>query len=98
MSRKKHKKRHSQTVMDAKRQLSEAKLAEEKDRAKNRMDPTARTMLLGDVVFLAICQLLYQGGMMSEFVSGATTLIGVVILLLALWFQFGPKGHGPRLK
>ncbi len=98
MSQKKRKKRHSQAVMDAKRQASEAKLAEEKDRARNRLDPTARTLLFGDVVFLAVCQFLYQNKMMSEFVSGATTLIGLVILLLALWFQFGPKQGNRRLK
>jgi len=98
MSQKKRKKRHSQAVMDAKRQAGEAKLAEEKDRARNRLDPTARTLLFGDVVFLAICQLLYQNEMMSEFVSEVTTLIGLVILLLALWFQFGPKQGNSRLK
>lgn len=94
MAQKKHKKRHSQSTMNAKRQAAEAKLAEEKSRAKNRMDPTARSLLFGDLVFLAVCQLLYSNGMMSETVSLITTLIGFAMIVLALWFQFGKKKGG----
>lgn len=94
MSKKKYKKRHSQSTMNAKRQAADAKLADEMDRAKNRMDPTARTLLLGDLVFLAVCQLLYSNGMMSELVSGGCTIIGLILLILALWFQFGKKKRG----
>ena len=100
MSKTKHKKRHSQSTMEAKRLASEARLADEKDRARNRMDPTARTLLLGDLVFLAICQLLYSNGLMSDLVSNITTILGVILLLAALWIQFGGgKGSGSqRLK
>ena len=94
MAQKKHKKRHSQSTMNAKRQAAEAKLAEEKSRAKNRMDPTARSLLFGDLVFLAVCQLLYSNSMMSETVSLITTLIGFAMIVLALWFQFGKKKGG----
>lgn len=94
MAQKKHKKRHSQSTMNAKRQAAEAKLAEEKSRAQNRMDPTARSLLFGDLVFLAVCQLLYSNGMMSETVSAITTLIGFAMIVLALWFQFGKKKGG----
>ena len=96
MSKKKHKKRHSQSTMNAKRQAAEAKLADEKDRAKNRMNPTARNILLGDMVFLAVCQLLYSNGMLSDLISGVCTIIGTLLLFLALWIQFGKKNHnGP---
>ncbi len=94
MSQKKHKKRHSQPVLDAKRQAAQTQLAEDRLRRKNRLNPTARTLLLGDLVFLAVTELLYKGEMISEFVSGCMTLIGVVLLVLALWFQFGPGGRG----
>ena len=54
MSHKKYKKRHSQSTINAKRQANQAKLADEKDRARKRMDPTARTLLFGNLVFLSI--------------------------------------------
>ena len=91
MSQKKRKKRHSQPVMDAKRQATQARLADERDRARKRMDPTARTLLFGNLIFLAICQILYSQGMISDFFSGMATLLGIVLLILALYFQFGRK-------
>jgi len=91
MAQKKHKKRHSQSTMNAKRQANEAKIAEEKDRARNRMDPTARTLLLGDLVFLSIVMMMDRAGMLSEYVSAFCTAIGIVLLLAGLWFQFGKK-------
>ncbi len=94
MSQKKHKKRHAQPVLDAKRQAAQTQLAEDRLRRKNRMNPTARTLLLGDLVFLAVTELLFRGGLISEFVSGITVLIGLGLLCLALWFQFGPGGRG----
>ena len=91
MSKKKYKKRHSQSTINAKRQAAEARLADEKDRAKNRMDPTARTLLFGDLVFLAVCQLLDSKGMLSDTLSGGCTIIGAILLIVALWLQFGKK-------
>ena len=89
MSHKKYKKRHSQSTINAKRQANQAKLADEKDRARKRMDPTARTLLFGNLVFLSITMLLERNGLFS----GACTIIGVILLILALWFQFGGKGQ-----
>ena len=94
MSQKKHKKRHSQTVMDAKRQANQARLADEKERARNRMNPTARNLLFCDLIFLAACQILYSQGMLSELASGIMTLISIGVLILALYFQFGKKKSG----
>ena len=94
MSQKKHKKRHSQSTINAKRQANQAKLADEKDRMRKRMDPTARNLLLGDLVFLAICQLLYSNGIISETLSALSSIIGLILLVIALWFQFGNKRGG----
>lgn len=96
MSQKKHKKRHSQSVMDAKRQAAQAQLADEKDRARKRMDPVARNLLFGDLIFLAVCQFLYTQGAISELFSSLATLVGIVMLLLALYFQFGRNRNGGR--
>lgn len=91
MSQKKHKKRHSQSVIDAKRQANQARLADEKERARNRMNPIARNLLFGDLIFLAACQFAYTQGMLSEVASGIATLIGIGMLILALYFQFVKK-------
>lgn len=94
MSRKKYKKRHSQSTIEAKRQVAQAKLADEKDRARKRMDPTARNLLLGDLVFLAICELLYRNGAISEAITSVCSIFGLLIMVIALWFQFGKKKDG----
>lgn len=96
MSGKKYKKRHSQSTANLKRQAVQEQIADEKERSRKRLDPTARTLLLGDLVFLALTELLYKGGVISEFASGCMTLIGIVLLVLALWFQFGPGGRRLR--
>ena len=93
MARKKKKRQHSRTV-ELKRQMEQEKLAEERDRAKKRMNPVARTLLLIDLLFLAVVSLLDINEMISDVISGACTLIGVAMLLIALWLQFGPKRRG----
>lgn len=100
MAKKNKKRQHSRTV-DLKRQLEQEKLADAKDRAKKRLDPTARLLLYGDLVFLAVASLLSASGLLADMVDVLCTVIGVILLLLALWFQFRPKdggfGKGPRL-
>lgn len=93
MAKKTKKRQHSRTV-ELKRKMEQEKLADEKDRAKKRMDPAARALLLIDLIFLAAVSLLEVNEILSDAVSGACTIIGVVILLIALWLQFGPKGRG----
>lgn len=101
MAKKKTRKR-SRTV-ELKRRMEQEKLADEKARAQKRLDPTARVLLYTDLVFLAAASLLYANHLISDFISGLCTLIGVILLLTALWFQFGRKkggdrfGKGPRL-
>jgi len=94
MAQKKHKKRHSQDVMNAKRQARESQMAKERDR--NRMNPTARTLLFGDLVFLAVVSLMDRTGILSPTASGICTLIGIVLMVLALWHQFGGGSRDNR--
>ena len=98
MANKKNKKRQHSRTVELKRQQEQERLADEKDRAKKRMDPTARALLYGDLVFLALISLLEYYGLISPLVGGLCTILGVILLLAALWFQFGGKaGKGPRL-
>ena len=99
MAKKNKKRQHSRTV-ELKRQMEQEKLADEKDRAKKRMNPTTRMLLYGDIVFLAIFAILDGNHLIPPLVSGLSTIIGIVLLILALWFQFGSKktgGPGSRL-
>lgn len=96
----KKKKRHPNSSTAAKNRAAEEALADKKDRDRKRMDPVGRTLLLGDLVFLAICQVLDNKGLLSQTMSNLTTGLSVVVLLLALYFVFGKKkgSEGPRLK
>lgn len=95
------KRQHSRTV-DLKRQIEQEKLAEQKEKSRKRMDPTARVLLYTDIVFLALFAVLDSRGLVSDLVDGLCAIVGVILLLAALWFQFGKKdgrggGKGPRL-
>lgn len=100
MSQKKYKKRKHSATVTAKRQAEQERIADEKDRARKRMDPTARTLLLLDLVFLAIISLLDANQMILAPVSAISSIVGLLLLIAALWFQFG-KGKfgnsGPKL-
>ncbi|MGE4277112.1 MAG: hypothetical protein AB7E30_08040 [Lawsonibacter sp.] len=88
----KKKKRRSNSSAAERTRSQGATLADEKDRARKRLNPTARNLMFGDLIFLAVCQLLYSNGLLSDFLSGIATLAGFFMLILALWFQFGKKG------
>lgn len=91
------KRQHSRTV-DLKRQMEQEKLADEKSRAKNRWNPAGRALLWGDLVFLAAASLLEMNGLITGQAAGACTVVGVLLLLAALWLLFGNrKGKGPKL-
>lgn len=99
MAGKKGKKRQHSRTVELKRQVELEKLADEKDRNKKRLDPTARVLLYGDLVFLAVISILEANKLISDLVGGICTIIGGALLILALWFQFRPKdgNRGPRL-
>ena len=91
MSRKKHKKRHSSTVSAARAKLRDEQLAEDKARYGNRMNPTARNLLLFDLAFLALSQLLYMNHVINDVISAVCSLAGIAMLVIALWFQVRKK-------
>ena len=94
MSKKKYKKRqHSPTVM-AKRQAEQERIADEKDRSRKRMNPVARNILLADLVILALAAILEGNGLITPLVSGMVSIFGIVLLVIALWVQFGKKKDG----
>ena len=96
----KHKKRHSNSAMAAKKRANAEAIADQKDRARRRMNPVARNLLLGDVVFLAACIWLEKLGFLSPELNKVTALIGAAIIPIALYFQFVKKdgGRSNRLK
>ena len=100
MSKKKSVKRHTNSSAAVRQRAEADRVADEKSRKGKQMDPTARTLMLADLVFLAICQLLYNNGLLSEGLSNATTVLGAILLIVALWLQFGKKrsSGGGRLK
>ena len=90
----KNKKRRHSRAVELKRQAGQEKLAGEKGRAKNRWNPAGRALLYGDLVFLALSLLLESKGLISKQAGGLCTVLGVILLLLALWLLFGPRGDG----
>lgn len=93
-AKKSKRRRHSRTV-ERKRQIEQEKLTDEKNQTKKRLDPTARLLLYGDLVFLAVISVLDANELISDVAGGIGTIIGVILLILALWFQFRPRGDGP---
>ena len=94
MSKKKYKKRqHSPTVM-AKRQAEQERIADEVSRNRKRMNPVARNILLADLVILALAALLEHNGLIPPVVSGVVSIFGLVLMVIALWVQFGKKNGG----
>ena len=101
MSQKKYKKRKHSPTVTAKRQAEQERIADEKDRARKRMNPTARTLLLFNLVFLAIVSILDINQLISPLINGIACAIALILLVAALWFQFGKKDpwgrKGPKL-
>ena len=93
----KSKKKHRNSNLAVKRREQENIIADQKDRARNRMNPIARNILLGDLVYLSVLQILDSNGIISKSVANITTLLGALLILVALYFQF-IKGNHPRLK
>ncbi len=97
MSKKKHpKKRHTQSTAAVKRRATEEAIADYKDRDRKRMKPLARNILLGDLVLLAATQLMMSNEIITETTGSILTLVGVGLLMLALYIQFGGGGQTRR--
>lgn len=98
----KKKKRNSKPAPSSRTRSQGATLADEKAQASKRFNPTARNILFTDLVLMAIAMLLTESGLISDFVSGLLTILGVILLGIALWVQFvktdinRSHGTGPR--
>ena len=91
MAKKSNKRQRSRAV-ELKRQLEQEKLAGEWERAKNRWNPAGRALLYINLVFLAVLSLLEANRLIDRQISGLCTIIGVIVLLAALWLLFGDGG------
>lgn len=95
----KQKKRHTNSSAAAKKQARANAIADQKDRARRRMNPTARNLLLGDLVFLAILSMLEKYTECPLLLINIGTILGALLIPVALYFQFSPKDRkSPRLK
>ena len=94
MSQKRGKKRHSQAVYDARNRQKQEQLANDRVRySGKRLNPTARNLLLGDLVLLAVVGLLLNNRLISDLTANLLSLLGIVLMIVALWFQFGKKNR-----
>jgi hypothetical protein len=98
----KSKKRHSNSSAAVRNRAQAEAIADQKDRARKRMNPLARNILFGDLVFLAVIGLLEDKGLITALFTDICTIFGALLIPVALYFEFvkkdgGPKG-GPRLK
>lgn len=95
----KSKKRRTNSSAAVKQRAKETALADQKDRDRTRMNPTARALLLVNLIFLAVSQLLYTSGMLSEFMASLTLILGLILMLFAIYLQFGGSSKkSTRLK
>ena len=94
MSQKKHKKRKPQT------KATQNPMELQETAKTKKMKPAAWNLLWVDLIFLAVCQMMVWKEMIGEGIATIATVIGVVLLVVALIIQFGPtdqKPKGPRL-
>ena len=103
MSQKKHKKRHPQTKRRVNAPVEESEFAS--DGTRTRRNGPTRTILLLALILLAATEAMFRVGLLPEAVSNVIAIVGLVLLMIALWFQFGdPSGGGrtssgnPKLK
>lgn len=91
MSQKRHKKRKPQGP-----KATQNPMELQQTEKRKKFNPAARNLLWLDLIFLAVCQILVDQEMITEAMANFTTLLGVVLLCVALWLQFGPKDKGPK--
>lgn len=60
----------------------------QKDEKSKRLSPAARNVLLGDLVFLALLQLLFQLEVLSDDTANILSFLALLIFFWALWLQF----------
>ena len=90
MSQKKHKKRHPQAKRRVSAPVEESEFAS--DGTRKRMNGTTRNILLFALILLAATEAMFRAGLLPE----AVAIVGLVLLMIALWFQFGDPSGGSR--
>ena len=94
MSQKKHKKRHPQAKRRVSAPVEESEFAS--DGTRKRMNGTTRNILLFALILLAATEAMFRAGLLPEAVSNVVAIVGLVLLMIALWFQFGDPSGGSR--
>ena len=70
-------------------QAAETTRIDEEVRDRKRLKTIARNILLVDVAMLGVCQLLVSANIINSFTSGIISMLGIVLMIVALWIQFG---------
>lgn len=94
MSQKKHKKRNSNSGYAGKDPMKLQQTSKNK-----KADPLTRNILLSDLVILAASMVLQEHGMIGEKMATVVTIVGVIMLVVALYLLFGPQKRingGPK--
>lgn len=72
-----------------------ATLVDERIQTEKKFNPKARVLLVLDLIFLAVLQLLAQWKMIPEPILSAGTVIGASLLFVGLSLQFGQNNDNP---
>lgn len=56
-----------------------------------KADPLTRNLLLSDLVILAASQMMLDKGMISQGMADFSGVVGVILLIIALYLLFGPQ-------
>ena len=84
MSQKKHKKRNSNYGGKDPMKLQQT--------SKNKKaDPLTRNILISDLVMLAASVMLQEQGLIGEGMATVVTVVGIIMLIVALYLLFGPQ-------
>ena len=89
MSQKKNNRNKSVNTLPGKAGKTPGKLKASGEAKK--FNPLARNILYTDLIILAMAQIAYSNGWIGDTVSGITTIMGIILLIMALYIQFGPK-------
>ena len=95
MSKKNYDRKQTEEILAAKKQAAEDKMTARKPGERKRMKPAARNLLLTDLVFLALVQILVSTDVISSGLADTLTLIGAVLVLVAVGIQM-VGGSGRR--
>ena len=88
MSKKKKKKRNSNSYV-----MDKDPLKLQQTSSAKRLDTLPRNLLLSDLVLMAASQMMLDNGMISQTVADIVGIIGVIMLITALFLLFGPKNR-----